>query len=86
MDPAAALGNWLQARTDEGQVYYYHRISRAVRWERPDPDMARKVEARIIGEKLKHKRRHAERVQEINDTADRAKQEEATKETLLVEI
>lgn len=86
VDPAAALDNWLQARTAEGQVYYYHRVSRAVRWEKPDPEMARKVEARIIGEKLRHKRRHAERVQQINDTADRAKQEEATKDTLREEI
>lgn len=43
------LKNWLPARAPDGAVYYYHRVSRAVRWDKPEAEIARKMEARILG-------------------------------------
>ncbi len=39
------LKNWLPAKAPDGATYYYHRITRAVRWDKPDIDIARKMEA-----------------------------------------
>lgn len=43
------LKNWLPARAPDGAVYYYHRITRAVRWDKPEGEIAKKMEARILG-------------------------------------
>lgn len=42
------LKNWLPARASDGAVYYYHRITRAVRWDKPEAEIAKKMEARIL--------------------------------------
>jgi hypothetical protein len=39
--------NWASAIAPDGQVYYYHRITRSVRWDMPDRATALKMEARI---------------------------------------
>jgi hypothetical protein len=76
------LRNWLPAFADDGQQYWYHRVTRAVRWERPSVEVARQMEARVEAEKHAVKVRQAARVKEIADEEERKKRELAVKETL----
>ena len=39
--------NWCSAVAPDGRVYYFHRITRSVRWDMPDRATAVKMEARI---------------------------------------
>lgn len=43
------LKNWIAAQAADGSTYYWHRVTRAVRWDKPDLETARRVEARIAG-------------------------------------
>ena len=42
-------GGWDEAVTAEGVTYFYHRVTRAVRWDRPDvrPEVAQRMEERM---------------------------------------
>ena len=42
-----AMTSWVKAFTEEGKVYYYHKVTRAVRWTKPEGDVARRMEERI---------------------------------------
>ena len=42
----AAIDNWLEAKAPDGAIYYYHRLTRAVRWEKPSRTIAKKLERR----------------------------------------
>lgn len=43
------LKNWIPAQAPDGSTYYWHRVTRAVRWDKPDSETAKKMEARISG-------------------------------------
>lgn len=35
-DSSDPLDSWIEAKTDDGRVYYFHRITRQVRWNKPE--------------------------------------------------
>lgn len=37
----------MAAKTPEGRTYYYHKVSRVVRWTKPDEDLSQKMEQRF---------------------------------------
>eukprot|EP00511_Aplanochytrium_stocchinoi_P012129 CAMPEP_0204878320 /NCGR_PEP_ID=MMETSP1348-20121228/48686_1 /ASSEMBLY_ACC=CAM_ASM_000700 /TAXON_ID=215587 /ORGANISM="Aplanochytrium stocchinoi, Strain GSBS06" /LENGTH=609 /DNA_ID=CAMNT_0052035295 /DNA_START=874 /DNA_END=2703 /DNA_ORIENTATION=- len=57
--------HWVQAETEDGLVYYYHPITRATRWDKPDKQMQMKIEKRIRATKHEERKRHEERVREL---------------------
>ena len=58
----AELKNWLPVRGDDGSTYYYHKVTRVTRWDRPEVEVARRVEERIKGETEATKARQQERL------------------------
>ena len=61
-DSAAGLDSWLPAYTAEGTVYWFHKTTRAVRWERPSKRAAAKMEKRITREEAEVEARKADRL------------------------
>lgn len=45
--PADPLASWVPVTTSDGQMYYYHAVTREVRWERPAEALAAKMEQRV---------------------------------------
>eukprot|EP01029_Cantina_marsupialis_P003957 TRINITY_DN13980_c0_g1_i1.p1 TRINITY_DN13980_c0_g1~~TRINITY_DN13980_c0_g1_i1.p1 ORF type:complete len:1047 (-),score=343.64 TRINITY_DN13980_c0_g1_i1:141-3281(-) len=70
--------NWIQAFTDDGQSYFYHRVTRAVRWEKPSREVRKKMEERIKEETQNVARRQQQRVAELREAA--AEKEAAAQE------
>lgn len=64
-DASAGLDSWLPAHTEDGTVYWYHRVTRAVRWERPSRRTAAKMEQRIRSEEEEVKARQHERLTKL---------------------
>jgi hypothetical protein len=71
----AELKNWLPAKAPDGSTYYYHRITRAVRWDRPDSEAAKRIEERIQEERASVRMRQEERLAELASARDAAKKE-----------
>lgn len=71
----AELKNWIPATTPDGLTYYYHRVTRAVRWERPEADVARKVEERLKEHSAAVAKRQAERLAALAENEDKAKRD-----------
>lgn len=44
--------NWVQTSTQSGQVYYYHKITRASRWTKPSENLVGTIEQRIFQQQL----------------------------------
>jgi hypothetical protein len=65
-------------QTPEGEIYYYHAVTRAVRWEKPTGAVARAMEERIQREAAESRRRQAARQEK--ERAARAEQEAADEE------
>lgn len=61
----ADLENWAEAVAPSGQVYYYHRITRATRWQLPTKRMARKLERRLSERQVEVQARQQERVRQL---------------------
>lgn len=45
--PHSPSSNWVEVQKEDGAKYYYHRVTRVVRWDKPDKDVMRAVEKRI---------------------------------------
>jgi hypothetical protein len=54
-------GGWEEVKLDDGRVYYYHRLTRASRWEKPEGAMAEAMEQRIMEEERKKEQAIKER-------------------------
>jgi hypothetical protein len=61
----AELKNWLPVKNEDGTTYYYHKVTRVTRWDRPELDVARRVEERIREETAATKARQQERLAEL---------------------
>ena len=46
----------------DGRVYYYHRVTRSTRWERPGPEVAARLAARVAADEEATAKRQAERL------------------------
>ncbi|ETV81830.1 hypothetical protein, variant 1 [Aphanomyces astaci] len=46
----ATTSNWIQVQTDAGQVYYYHKLTRATRWTKPDHAVLESIEERLLAQ------------------------------------
>ncbi|OQS03617.1 hypothetical protein THRCLA_04062 [Thraustotheca clavata] len=57
----ATNDNWIEAKTETGQTYYYHRISRATRWTKPDQAVMDDIEERLAAQEEATQRRLEER-------------------------
>ena len=44
--------NWLEATTKDGRIYFYHRKTRKVRWDKPPPHIARQMDERKKQEEM----------------------------------
>lgn len=75
----AELKNWLPAKAADGSTYYYHRITRAVRWDKPDAGVAKRMEERIREEEQELKARQAERLAELQQEEETRQQDAAAK-------
>eukprot|EP00940_MAST-03C_sp_MAST-3C-sp2_P000767 g767.t1 len=75
--PAASVAsNWIKAqRPSDGATYYYHRKTRAVRWDRPSSDVMRKVEARLQQEQMETEARQEERLRRLREEEERSQKE-----------
>lgn len=75
-----ALGDWVEVDSPDG-TYYYHKLTRAVRWERPEGAVAEKMSQRIWEEEEETRRRQAKRKEEMADKEKSARrmQEEKLK-------
>jgi len=76
------LKSWLPAYTDDGQTYFYHRHTRAVRWDRPTPEVARQVDARVEASRQKVEERRALRVRQLAEEEDRRRREAEEKDSI----
>ena len=54
---SVAVDNWIPATTDGGQVYYYHRLTRATRWTKPDKAVLDDIEDRLAAQEEATQRR-----------------------------
>ena len=86
------LKSWMPAVAADGTRYYYHKVTRAVRWERPEPDAARRMEERLRTEDEALRLRQAERLAALASgeedsrraAAERSRQEAAIERRLAV--
>mmetsp|Transcript_16347 Transcript_16347/g.24641 ORF Transcript_16347/g.24641 Transcript_16347/m.24641 type:complete len:1163 (+) Transcript_16347:260-3748(+) len=64
---------WEEVHTDDGGTYYYHRVTRISRWEKPSAEVAAAVESRIsssqknIDEAVEKKRREREKQRALEE-------------------
>ena len=63
---------WIEAKSDDGEFYYYHRITRDVRWERPPDHLIYQVNE----EEMKVKAQQEERLRHLEEEARKREKEE----------
>jgi YD repeat-containing protein len=52
----------MEVTTDDGTKYYYHKLSRVSRWERPDGETAARIAERLASQEAEAARRREERM------------------------
>ena len=73
--------NWIETKSGK-DTYYYHRITRDVRWERPPEHLIYKVDE----EEMKVKARQEERVRQLREQARKREKEEEDMRQLKLEV
>ena len=73
--------NWIETKSGK-DTYYYHRITRDVRWERPPEHLIYKVDE----EEMKVKARQEERVRQLREQARKREREEEDMRQLKLEV
>ena len=71
-----AMTSWVKAFTEEGKVYYYHKVTRAVRWTKPEGDVARRMEERISKAEEEKKQRQRARLEALAEAEASKKAEQ----------
>ena len=79
-DDSVLAANWVEAKTKDGDIYYYHRHNRAVRWDRPTPELAAKIEAREVSLRERQAERVAALERESQAADSRAQEEQLARE------
>ncbi|EQC35011.1 hypothetical protein SDRG_07253 [Saprolegnia diclina VS20] len=72
-----SVDNWMSATTDGGQVYYYHRLTRATRWTKPDKAVLDDIEERLAAQEEATQRRVEERRQWYQENKQQQEKEAA---------
>jgi membrane protein involved in colicin uptake len=74
-------GGWEEVKTEDGRVYYYHRLTRATRWVKPDEKLESAMEERIQQEEaqkqaaVEERRRQREVEKEKKDGEEKERDE-----------
>ncbi|KAH9121891.1 hypothetical protein LEN26_010495 [Aphanomyces euteiches] len=76
--PTNESANWIEVQTTDGQVYYYHKLTRTTRWSKPDQATIDSMEERLVAQHEATQRRLEERRQWHEN--HRKHQEEEAKE------
>ena len=71
--------NWLEATTKDGRIYFYHRKTRKVRWDKPPPHIARQMDERKRQEEMLAEKRRKERVDALRRAQEDKKEYNAHK-------
>jgi hypothetical protein len=82
----AAAATWLPAVAEDGRPYFYHSLTRAVRWEVPDEATSARVEERRAADERALRARQAERLAELASAADSAAAERVGRAALEAEV
>ena len=69
-------GGWEEVKLDDGRVYYYHRLTRASRWDKPEGAVADAMEQRIQDQE-RQKQAAVEERRRKREVEKQAKDEEA---------
>jgi len=75
-------GGWEEVKMEDGRVYYYHRLTRASRWDKPKGAMAEAMEQRIIEEERKKENAIRERKKLREEEKRKAREMEEEKDDL----
>ena len=59
------VSGWIEAKAEDGRTYYYHKQTRRVRWEKPEGEVAGRIEKRLHDEKVEAERRQKEKVKRL---------------------
>ena len=60
------LGNWVCVTREDGSVYYYHRLTKTVRWNRPDDSLIGEIERQIGAHQRDIAHRQNQRIREVS--------------------
>ena len=66
--------NWLEATTKDGRIYYYHRNTRIVRWDKPPPHIAKQMDERKKREEMVAEKRRKERLDALRKSEEDKKE------------
>jgi len=66
--------NWLEATTKDGRVYYYHRNTRSVRWDKPPPHIAKQMDERKKREEINAEKRRRQRLDALRKAEEDKKE------------
>ena len=59
------VSGWIEAKAEDGRTYYYHKQTRRVRWEKPEGEVAGRIEKRLHDEQVEAERRQKEKVKRL---------------------
>jgi hypothetical protein len=77
---------WVAVQDDEGKTYYYHQVTRQVRWIKPEGVLLEKMEARIASEEEEKVKRQHERLNKLHREEERKKKRTEQGNTIQKEI
>ncbi len=84
--PIKLSGGWEEVKLDDGRVYFYHRLTRQTRWEKPEGAVAEAMEERIMAEELRKreavdKRRREREAEREKQEAEKNEKDDLSKST-----
>jgi len=59
------LGNWVCVTREDGTVYYFHKVTKTVRWNRPEDHLLGQIEKEIGKQQRDVASRQTQRIQEV---------------------
>ncbi|OQR90776.1 hypothetical protein ACHHYP_05252 [Achlya hypogyna] len=86
VDRNVAVNNWVEATASTGQTYYYHRLTRATRWTKPDQAVMDDIEGRLAAQEEATQRRVEERRQWYEDNKAQMEREAAEVDSFRHEV
>ena len=77
---------WVSVKADDGRIYYYHAVTRQVRWNKPEGVLLEKMEARIASQEAERARRQQERLERLHREEEEKRQRSEEGATVQKEI
>lgn len=74
-EESSTTGGWIAVKTQDGRTYYYHKLTRVSRWNKPDSAILETMEERILTQQREMQRRLQTRRRDRQQLMEQKEQE-----------